>query len=68
MNCVHFWTLKYVDNAPPLLKGTHKFLLGIQHGNRKLIINNSGNSISVKLSLVSLATGVDCNSHVGDML
>ena len=66
-NCGHLCTLKFVDKMPPFLTGPHKVLFEIQHGNRTKIINTNRNSISVKLSLERLATGVvitSCASYV----
>ena len=68
INFVHFWTLKSVDNTSSFLKGTHKILLGMRHGNIKYIINTNGNSIGDKLILVRLATGMGCTIHSSDFL
>ena len=67
INRVHLWTLNSVDNAPSFFKGTHKLLLGMLHCNRTLIINVNGKSISVKVILMSLATGVGCTNHAIDV-
>ena len=66
INYVHLWTLKYVDNSSSFFKVPHKALIGIQHDKRISIINASGNSISVKFSLVTMATGVGCTIHASD--
>ena len=67
INCVQLWTLKSVDNALSFFKGTHKVLLGMQHGKRTEIINANGNFINVKVSLVRMVNGVGCNSHASDV-
>ena len=67
INCVHHWSLKSVDNAPPFFTGPQKVLLEIRHGNRTSIINTNRNSIGVKLSLDRMSTGVGCTSHASDV-
>ena len=67
INCFQIDTLKYIDKAPYFLKGPHKVLLEMIHGNRTVIINTNRKSIGVKLRLMRLATGVGCTSHVSDM-
>ena len=67
INCFQIDTLKYIDKAPYFLKGPHKVLLEMIHGNRTVIINTNRKSIGVKLILMRLATGVGCTSNVSDM-
>ena len=67
MNYVHIGTLKYVDNDLYLLKGTHKVLLELQHGNRTLIVNTNRKSIGMKLSVEILASIVGFTSHAVDV-
>ena len=67
INRVHLGTLEYVDNAPYLFKGPRKVLLEVRHGNGKYIVNTNRNSVGIKLSLVRLAGGVGCTSHLSDV-
>ena len=66
-NCVYFGSLKSVDNLSSLLKGYHKVLLEVQHGKVTSIVNTNRNSISIKLSVASLAIVLGCTSHAGDV-
>ena len=38
-------------------------VIGMQHGDRTVIVNTNVNFIGLKLRLVSITTGVGCNSH-----
>ena len=67
INCVYFGSLKSVDKAPYLLKGYHKILLEVRHGNVILIASTNRNSISIKLSVARLAIVLGCTSHAGDV-
>ena len=67
INCVHLWTLKYIDNTSSFLKGPQKVLLVKRYGNRTAIINENGNSIGDKVSLARLVNGVGCTSNASDV-
>ena len=65
--CVHFWTLKSIDNASSFLRVPTKFCLECDMVTEQRFINENGNSSGVKVSLVSLVTGLGCANHAGDV-
>ena len=67
MNCVHLWTLKFVDNTPYSFKESYKVLLEMRHGNRTEISNTNRNSVGVKIGVTMLATVFDYNSHASNV-
>ena len=67
INCMHFWTLKSIDNAPSSFKGPHIVLIVMRHDNITLSINTYGKFICVKLSLDRMAAVGGCNSHTSNV-
>ena len=67
INCFQIDTLKYIDKAPYFLKGPHKVLLEIRHGNRTAVLDTNGNSKFLKITLARLDTGVGCTSPSSDL-
>ena len=65
VNCVHLGTLKSIDKASSLLKGPHKVLLEVRHGNGTSIVNTNIKSIGIKLIVERMVAVVGCTSNAG---